>query len=435
MKNLSTLLLIVLVFACQPKKKEDNDLVTGGNDSGSTTGSSGGGGTSSSYGIIFMTTTKVDGGYAYTGTVPTYMTKFDDLCASQATAKNLSGVYKALMANHSERHACTTTNCSGGASENHKWVLRANTEYRREDGVTVIGTTNAAAIFEFPLTNSMVDASVDTPVWTGIRDGWVRPVAPFNGTCESWGNNVSGEGFVGDASLTTAEAINKNMYMERQCNSQNSILCAKLVPVVTTLTAQGSSRKIFVSTTTLVGGAANSAVTRFDNICQTDANTLGIGHDGRTKYKAMFYQGSTSNGATQRLPCLTGFCGNGAGEAVNWVLEANRQYVRTNGTVIGTTDANRLLPFPLTNAISATSQTIWTGMTETWARSTIDNQNNCQFFQSNSASDVSYTGDAGSTTETAIYSGTTACDQAARLVCVEQTRSQDVFTEYPDYSL
>jgi hypothetical protein len=68
------------------------------------------------------------------------------------------------------RHVCTTPGCSGGVAENLDWVMEAGTEYRRMDGITVIGTTNEDAILgEDDFINSFDDGP-NGLAWSGIAD-------------------------------------------------------------------------------------------------------------------------------------------------------------------------------------------------------------------------------------------------------------------------
>jgi hypothetical protein len=89
------------------------------------------------------------------------------------SACNLSppngGTYKALIVDGTTRAACTTAGCSGGANEHIDWVLAPDTTYVRPDG-TVVGTTNGAGIFVFPLDASI--AGVGYSYWTGLSGDW-----------------------------------------------------------------------------------------------------------------------------------------------------------------------------------------------------------------------------------------------------------------------
>src|SRR6185369_3589397 len=54
----------------------------------------------------------------------------DTKCGAEAVTMSLSGTYKALIVDGTNRIACTSANCSGtGNAEHVDWVLRANTAY------------------------------------------------------------------------------------------------------------------------------------------------------------------------------------------------------------------------------------------------------------------------------------------------------------------
>ena len=433
----------ILAFssACLKKDKGATSSGTSTTGSGQTGGGGGGGGggeTTATFGRIFMTSTEVNGGYGGSDTTSGGAIAekvFDQLCASEATAKNLTGTYRALISTTRSRWACTSANCAtSGTSENSHWVLKPNTEYRRVDGVTVIGTTKEKGIFSFPLTNSIVDTTTPTYVWTGFKSDWRKEPSVDN--CTDF--TVAGStGIVGDVSRVDSGAIASPDTWEGQCNTNKQVLCVEIIAKVTTLTAQPAYRKIMVTSNTITGGdgGTTNGVTRFDNFCQAQANTLGIGHSGKTIYKAIIYKNEL-NGANNRYPCLTAYCGNGDGEATNWVLEASREYRRTDGTtVIASTTANRIFSFPLTNSFSSTNSQIYTGVTDSWARSSVDNQNNCGWFAYGDSAYESYYGSTGDVGAGALNTGSITCDNALKIACAEQTRSQDVFTEYPGYDL
>lgn len=105
--------------------------------------------------------------------------------------------YKALVGS-TTRHPDIAGSGAAG------WVLAANTEYRRQDGVTVIGTTNANAVFDFPLTNSI--GTVAGKFYTGLQTNWTVNSA-FN--CDDWGS-MADERTYGDSLSTNANAISEN---------------------------------------------------------------------------------------------------------------------------------------------------------------------------------------------------------------------------------
>ena len=97
----------------------------------------------------------------------------DSQCSSDANKPSGGGTYKAMVADGTNRIACTTANCGGGTGEHTDWVLKPNKEYRRADGTTVIGTTTANGVFSFPLTAAIQTTIVGTnSTATGLNTNW-----------------------------------------------------------------------------------------------------------------------------------------------------------------------------------------------------------------------------------------------------------------------
>ncbi len=114
---------------------------------------------------------------------------------------------------------------------------------------------------------------------------------------------------------------------------------------------------IFVTQTTFngnLGGVAGA-----DNLCRNDAaNPMGSGNG---VWKALI------SVAGVRVACTTSDCsGTGAAEHIDWVLKANTQYQRPNGTVIGNTNALGLFVGLLTNPVSTALGNAFTGLTQNW---------------------------------------------------------------------
>lgn len=89
-----------------------------------------------------------------------------------------------MVSDGTSRRACTSANCTtGGTSEHIDWVLKPNQQYKRKDGTTVIGTTNANGLFPIPLTNSMEPnlLNANNYVITGINADWIN-----SNDCDNW---------------------------------------------------------------------------------------------------------------------------------------------------------------------------------------------------------------------------------------------------------
>lgn len=144
---------------------------------------------------MFVTTS------TYTGAAIGGITGADAKCASDST-KPSTGTYKAFLVDDVNRYACTTANCSGGASENKNWVIKASTAYTRVDG-TAIATSTAAGLLPAALTNP-ISTTGDSMLGT-IRTGmafakdWTSRV---NGHCTNY-SSTSGSSTDGDGNGST----------------------------------------------------------------------------------------------------------------------------------------------------------------------------------------------------------------------------------------
>lgn len=140
----------------------------------------------------------------------------DKLC--QADSQSSGGTYKAMLVDGVNRVACTSANCAGGVSEHVDWVLKPSTEYRQIDGSTVIGTTNSAGLFAFPLSN--VVSTQSSFLWTGLQADW-------RGDSQNCGGfaSTSGSSRTGSSNATTDTTISWNL---TACNYYGTtILCVE----------------------------------------------------------------------------------------------------------------------------------------------------------------------------------------------------------------
>ncbi len=434
--------LLLLSLACQPKKKADDDIISGGNStggsgsttSGSTTGgsSTGGsstGGTSSgtptagggtavtdTFGILFKTTTTVNGGHALTAADPaTGYTAFDDICMSDAQTKGLRpGLFKAMAG-------------AVWRDPGNVWVLKANTQYRREDKTTVIGTTNGSKTFDFPLTNSITPGTAYTPIWTGLTDTWQNPNFPFM-ICTRLSDSTA-TGSVGNATATTDFLLDDGTY--ENCTQTLPFICAKILGTTTTYPAQASYRRVFLSPTN-VQFETNNAKGRLDSYCQAEADRLNISSDGHTKFKSFHVSYDASNSARDlRKVCDTDSCATLA-DTYDWVFEPNTQYRRLDGTVIGTTNAYGYFNFPLTNSFTGTSDRYWTGISENWGPPA--SYRGCSNFNSDSPAAQGNYGQGDQVDSTSIFHSFYSCALSLKVLCIEQTRPGNEFYVTPGYT-
>ena len=104
----------------------------------------------------------------------TAIAKADAFCMASG-AKPASGTFKAMVAAPGLRDAPSLTD----------WVFAPSRDYVQVDGTTPIGTTNAAGLLSFPLTNvwDKDPASAYAYFWTGIgAASWTTAA----GTCQGW---------------------------------------------------------------------------------------------------------------------------------------------------------------------------------------------------------------------------------------------------------
>jgi hypothetical protein len=138
-----------------------------------------------SYKKLFMSTTQVRGDVGFA--------PFDAACATDAVSKNLSGTYKAVMIGayydgmgtiFYTRKLCTSGFCAGatGMEQSLDWPLYPNMNYRRDDDVTWIGTTNAHGYFDGLQEEAISPSAVDH--WSGMTNGMMA--ATSSGICGGW---------------------------------------------------------------------------------------------------------------------------------------------------------------------------------------------------------------------------------------------------------
>lgn len=195
--------------------------------------------------------------------------------------------------------------------------------------------------------------------------------------------------------------------------------------VATNITDNDISKRMFVTAATHNGGfdvdaalnggtfgATNSdgnGIPEADNFCDTDANHPA---PGTGTYRALIVDG------VNRIASVSPNAGDGQ---ANWVLAANQNYVRSDGTTpIFTTNANRIFVFgTLTNSTGTTGDRYWTGLNNNWVTS----PQHCTNWTTNlGGPNQGQKGRADATNGNAINGGggPPQCDQVYFLLCVEQ---------------
>lgn len=168
-----------------------------------------------------------------------------------------------------------------------------------------------------------------------------------------------------------------------------------------------SSCMIFVTS-----GAWNGSFGGQPGISGADARCNADGNKPASSgtYKAMIVDG------TSRRASVTAAAGDGQ---IDWVLYADKQYKRPDGTAITSSSSTRLLIFPLTSGISSfdiPTTVVWTGLASDWTTGA----NICLTWTDVSVGQFGATATEFDVTTTAIQSGTFNCSTPQALYCVQQ---------------
>lgn len=181
------------------------------------------------------------------------------------------------------------------------------------------------------------------------------------------------------------------------------------------VTCVTSSPRIFKTAVQFNGdlktnGSGSTGIAGADALCMADSNYPGNG-----TYKALMMDG------VNRVACTTSNCGGGVSEHTDWVLAASTTYLRSDDTTtIGTTTSAGIFSFPLTNAFSSTSNSIWTGLHANWTLATHHCDGTAAPWTSSLSSVLGKVGVSDSTASNAITDNNDQCNLLCNLYCVEQ---------------
>ncbi len=172
-------------------------------------------------------------------------------------------------------------------------------------------------------------------------------------------------------------------------------------------------KRIFVTNSGYTPNVAFNNLATADNICNTDsAKPAGLG-----TYAAMIAI------PLLRVACTLPNCPGGNGEHIGWIFQANKNYYQADGiTLIGTTDANGLMPPTFVNPATGNAK-YWTGINVDWTTAVA---NNCVNWTSNAGGIYGNCGGSGSGPNTSpgnllnSWGGTVACNAPQQLLCIEQ---------------
>lgn len=152
-----------------------------------------------------------------------------------------------------------------------------------------------------------------------------------------------------------------------------------------------------------VGNGAFGSLAAADTFCTNDSNNP----DNTKTYKAMIaFPG-------QRIACTTANCTDSA-ENTSWVLTADSNYYRPDGTYVGTTNSAGIFT-SLDDSIDDSHVSIYTGLAGDWTVG-----NTCNTWTNNAG--TAHGGWADETTPTGLLadSNNLNCGQDLQIICVEQ---------------
>lgn len=178
--------------------------------------------TSAAFCYLFAYAPSPPGGGAnfgsFTGASGDGIAGIDSDCVAGAISVGLpSSNYRAVL---------MTTGGTTIRNQTTNWVLKPNKQYRRQNGVTVIGTTNSSSVFSVStgtLTNSVVGAF--TNVFSGITVSSDTSWTPNSNNCSNWTSAaaVVAQGANGNFANTLAFDAGTS----QNCNTGVAVYCAE----------------------------------------------------------------------------------------------------------------------------------------------------------------------------------------------------------------
>ncbi|MBM9577673.1 DUF1554 domain-containing protein [Leptospira sp. 201903070] len=223
--------------------------------------------------------------------------------------------------------------------------------------------------------------------------------------------------------LTTTTFIFLNVFCSGESSSNDSDILNLLLFRQNSESASASSsnnrafRYIFVTADAHNGNFGG--ISGADAFCGTQTPT-GLGTTGSFKALMISQNGGGENTRIASLNADANFNGQGNGQ-VNWILKADTDYRRIDGTtVVFRTNGRRLFDFnpanSLQNSFTTTVGTrIWTALNPDWSAT-----NSCGDWFSADAGNQGETGLPNERDVQSIHIGTINCNTTARVLCIEQ---------------
>ncbi|ABZ93290.1 Hypothetical protein LBF_0758 [Leptospira biflexa serovar Patoc strain 'Patoc 1 (Ames)'] len=157
----------------------------------------------------------------------------DVKCNADAN-KPSTGTYKAMVVDGTNRSACSSPNCSGGAGENLFWVFQENSIYVRANDSASLFTPSTAGIIPAPSTilNHNFDSGTTKYFWTGfaMTAYWQEATDEPTNSCVDWTDGsvtavTTDGGRVGASDSRTYSAFRSGS--GRSCSDTYHLLCVE----------------------------------------------------------------------------------------------------------------------------------------------------------------------------------------------------------------
>lgn len=358
----------------------------------------------------------------------------DSVCAARATAQSLPGTYKAWISDSTDDAYCRiagfagkkSANCGQGAlpTAAGPWVRMSSD--RRPFAPTLDKLVAPSRTVYYPASFSEGGSQVtsSTKIWTGTTD-----TGEYSGVaCNDWGSSSSAlRGTTGLAHAGgSAWTKDTGSSLDPLCSSTASLLCMEVAagtgPALPPRHAPGAKKAFLTSvsgTGNLTGWpdahSVTGGYTTADEVCKSRARYAGYANS--STFKAWFTMYPYSITSSVRI------------------LTSGSAYARPDGVILGTTRSD-MTDGTLAAAWNQTelntyepgnvdSGAAWTGMHYSGVYYTSSSFYSCQSWTTASASYYGILGkfgltDTRATGTSSLETGTyAACDQTARLYCVE----------------
>lgn len=154
----------------------------------------------------------------------------DAICNADTTRPDYSKLYKALLADNSNRFPCLFgTVCANPTRlSSRDWSLQPFVTYVRPDNQPIM-KTNAAGIYPFGVLSNPIGAGTQT-TWTGlfIGSGYWEQLERLDERCQNWtdGSAVQSSAW-GATNATDATSMSQNYSNNSSCDQPKHLYCVE----------------------------------------------------------------------------------------------------------------------------------------------------------------------------------------------------------------